>query len=163
MSLGFRGWMGDFEPLTSRLRTLGVLPVFAVGNEGPGTSRSPGNYWQALSVGAIDRSCAVADFSSSQRFKRAKDPVVPDLVAPGVGVVSARPGGGYQVMDGTSMATPHVAGLAALLWQAKPAATVDEIERAIFASCRLARGMDAARANRGVPHGRRALDALLRG
>ena len=48
----------------------------------------------------------VADFSSSQRFDRKRDPVVPDLVAPGVGIVSAKPGGGYQEMDGTSMATP---------------------------------------------------------
>jgi subtilisin family serine protease len=161
MSLGFRGWLGDFEPLTDRLRSLGVLPVFAVGNEGPGTSRSPGNYWQALSVGAVDQGRAVAEFSSSQRFKRARDPVVPDLVAPGVNVISARPGGGYQAMDGTSMATPHVAGLAALLWQAKPRSTVDEIERAIFTSCNLAPGMAPGRGNRGIPNARRALDALM--
>jgi subtilisin len=162
MSLGFQGWWDDFVPLTERLRTLGVLPVFAVGNEGPGTSRSPGNYWQALSVGACDRRQAVADFSSSQSFKRSRDPVVPDLVAPGVEVVSAMPGGGYQMMDGTSMATPHVAGLAALLWQAKPDATVNDIERAIFASCRPGPGMAPARGNRGIPHAGRALEALMK-
>jgi subtilisin len=133
-----------------------------VGNEGPGTSRSPGNYWQALSVGAVDRQLRVADFSSSQRFKRARDPVVPDLVAPGVDVVSARPGGGWQAMDGTSMATPHVAGLAALLAEAKPAARAGDIESAIFTSCRLPSGMDRARGNRGIPDGKRALDALMK-
>lgn len=162
MSLGFQGWWDDFIPLVDRLRALNVLPVFAVGNEGPGSSRSPGNYWQALSVGASDRRARVADFSSSQRFKRARDPVVPDLLAPGVEIVSARPGGGYQAMDGTSMATPHVAGLAALLWQARPEATAVDIERAIFTSCRRGPGMSAERGNRGIPHAGRALEALIK-
>lgn len=162
MSLGFPGWWQDFLPITKILRRQNILPVFAVGNEGAGTSRSPGNYWQALSVGAIDEQQAVADFSSSQRFKRKKDALVPDLVAPGVGIISARRGGGYQEMDGTSMATPHISGLAALLWQARPAATEDQIEQAIFASCQRYSGIDSARGNRGMPNGPRALAALLK-
>ncbi len=52
MSLGLRGWWEDFVPIVRLLRERNVLPVFAVGNEGPGTSRSPGNYPDALSVGA---------------------------------------------------------------------------------------------------------------
>lgn len=162
MSLGFRGWWQDFLPLTQLLRRRNILPVFAVGNEGPGTSRSPGNYWQALSVGAIDQKNRVPNFSSSQRFKRKKDPIVPDLVAPGVDIISACPGGGYQMMDGTSMATPHIAGLAALLWEAKPKATENQIERAIFKSCQLEESMDSERCSRGIPNGPRALAALLK-
>jgi subtilisin len=96
MSLGFQGYLDDFVELTKLLRERGVLPVFAVGNEGPGESRSPGNYAEALSVGAHDRAHEVAYFSSSQRFDRKLDPIVPDLVAPGVAVSSAKPGGGYQ-------------------------------------------------------------------
>ncbi len=161
MSLGFRGWWRDFLPLTTLLRNRNILPVFAVGNEGPGTSRSPGNYWQALSVGAIDQNLEVADFSSSQKFKRKKDAIVPDVVAPGKDIISARPGGGYQIMDGTSMATPHISGLAALLWQARPDATVDQIEQAIFKSCHLNTGMKKERGNRGIPNGPRALEWLL--
>jgi len=160
LSLGFRGWWEDFRALTALLRERGVLPVFAVGNEGPGTSRSPGNYAEALSVGAHDRERRVAHFSSSQRFARARDAIVPDLVAPGVEVVSAKPGGGYQAMDGSSMATPHVAGLAALLMQARPQRSVDEIEAALFASCRLPDGVSPERAHRGVPNAARALAAL---
>ena len=95
------------------LRARGILPVFAVGNEGPGTSRSPGNYSEALSVGASDEDDLVADFSSSQQFRRPGDPRVPDIVAPGVGVISTVPGGGFAEKDGSSMATPHIAGLAA--------------------------------------------------
>jgi len=163
MSLGLRGYQEDFLPVTRALRARGVLPVFAVGNEGPGTSRSPGNYTEALSVGASNADDEVADFSSSQRFTRPDDPLVPDLVGPGVDVISSVPGGGYMKMSGTSMATPHIAGLAALLFQAKPTATVDEVEAAIFASCVLPSSMSAERANRGVPNGPRALQALLSG
>jgi subtilisin len=160
MSLGLRGWVDDFRVLTQILRQQGVFPVFAVGNEGPGTSRSPGNYPEALSVGAMDRSRKVASFSSSQRFARPNDPVVPDLLAPGAGIISARPGGGFQSMNGTSMATPHVAGLAALLLEAKPTATVDEVESALLGSCALDPGQSPDRAGRGLPNGPRALRIL---
>ena len=161
MSLGFPGYWTDFLALTRLLRRRGVLPVFAVGNEGPGTSRSPGNYAEALSVGACARDRTVPRFSSSQRFRRGADAIVPDLVAPGVGIVSARPGGGWQAMDGTSMATPHVAGLAALLMEAAPGRAADEIERALFESCRLSPRMSPERAHRGLPSGPRALRLLV--
>jgi subtilisin len=161
MSLGLPGWVDDFLPIMQIVRERGVLPVFAVGNEGPGTSRSPGNYTESLSVGAFDRGEQLAWFSSSQRFKRKEDPTVPDLVAPGVGVISARPGGGFQAMDGTSMATPHIAGLVALLLEAKPAATVSEVEHAIFASCARAPDWPPERSGRGCPNGPHALEVLL--
>jgi subtilisin family serine protease len=160
MSLGFRGYTEDFLELVKRLRSRGVLPVFAVGNEGPNTSRSPGNYAEALSVGAFDSSDAVADFSSSQTFVRKVDPIVPDLVGPGVQVFSCIPGNKYALFDGSSMATPHIAGLAALLLEAVPTATVDQLEAAIFASCSRPSKMNAARANRGVPDAEKALNGL---
>ena len=162
MSLGFRGYREDFLPLTKLLRDRGILPVFAVGNEGPGTSRSPGNYPESLSVGAVARDDIVADFSSSQRFKRRKEPIVPDLLGPGVDVISAKPGGGFQAMDGTSMATPHISGLAALLFEAKPDATPDQVEAAIFGSCLRGANVPAERGNRGMPEASRAL-AILTG
>lgn len=160
MSLGFPGWWDDFLGLTQILRQRGVLPVIATGNEGPGTSRSPGNYSEALSVGSCDRHGCVSSFSSSDRFERKTDPFVPDLVAPGSDVVSAKPKGGYQTMSGTSMATPHVAGLAALLWQSKPSATLQDVERAIRDSCQMLPCSPVERQGRGLPDGPRALSLL---
>jgi subtilisin len=157
MSLGLRGYVEDFLPITQLLRQKGILPVFAVGNEGPGTSRSPGNYDVAFSVGATAADQTVANFSSSQQFTTW---LAPDLVAPGVGIISAKPHGGFQEMDGTSMAAPHIAGLAALLWSAVPTASVDQVEQAIFTSCQQLPSEPVARQNRGVPDAVTAL-ALL--
>ncbi len=151
MSLGLRGFHEDFLPLMQAIRNRGILPVIAVGNEDAGSSRSPGNYDIVLSVGAGDENDRVAEFSSSQKFARPVDPIVPDLVGPGVSILSSLPGGKFGKLDGTSMATPHIAGLAAVLWQAKPGASVDEIENAIFGSCKLPSKMEQSRANRGVP------------
>jgi len=151
--------MTEFDPILQTLRARNVLPVIAVGNEGPGTSRTPGNNTEPVSVGAIDQNKTVADFSCSQRFNRTDNPLVPDLVAPGVDILSARPGGGYQTKDGSSMATPHIAGLAALLFQAQPNATINDVENAIYSSC-TAQGIPPERGNRGFPDAVRALAAL---
>lgn len=161
MSLGIRGFTPFAVAITQRLRQQGVLPVFAIGNEGPNTSRSPGNYAEALSVGAMDVKKRVANFSSSIVFNRPDEPSQPNVVAPGVGITSAKAGGGGLRLNGTSMATPHVAGLAALLWQAKPDATVDEIEAALLGACDVLKKDDISRFGKGSVNGPRALAQLL--
>jgi subtilisin len=160
MSAGLRGYTNAFQTIIDALRAADVLPVIAIGNEGPNTSRSPGNYANVLSVGAIDESATVADFSGSQRFLRADNPNVPSLVAPGVRILSCSPGGQYAYADGTSMAAPHIAGLAALLLQAKADATAAELETAILESCSRPSGMSEARGNRGVPDAVKAFEIL---
>jgi subtilisin family serine protease len=85
---------------------------------------------------------------------------VPDLIAPGVNVASSIPGGGMAADDGTSMATPHVAGLAALLMQARPQATIAQVEGAILRSCRRPAGVPQDRGNHGVPDALIALSHL---
>src|SRR5262249_3917572 len=113
-----------------------------------------------LSVGASDDLGIVADFSSSHRFLDPAVRFVPDIVAPGVDVLSSIPGGKTELFSGSSMATPHVAGLAALLFQAFPAATVANVEEAICASSKRTAGMTAARGGKGIPDGLKALKAL---
>lgn len=162
ISVGIVGLVNDFIPILTKVRQMGILPVVAVGNEGPGTSRSPGNYPQALSVGAIDRSDSVWPSSSSQRFQRSGDPLVPDLVAPGVDIISAKAGGGYRFDKGSSMATPHISGLAALLFEARPTASIDQVEQAIYDSCALPASMLPDRGNRGIPDAVEALAHLTR-
>ncbi len=159
ISLGVRGFTEDFHPLTRRMREAGVFPVFAVGNEGVNSSRAPGNYNEALSVGAVDESGAVASFSSSDEIGSGR--FVPDLVAPGRHVQSALAGGGYLSMSGTSMSAPHLAGLAALLLEANPEASVDRLEQAIFASCRTSPSLPANRAGLGVPDAEVAMQNIL--
>jgi subtilisin len=160
MSLGLRGFTPAFQTVIDALRAAGISPVIAVGNEGAETSRSPGNYANVLSVGAMDNSEHVADFSGSQQFRRPDNPLVPDLVAPGVAVLSCIPKGKYAEMDGSSMATPHLAGLAALLLGAKPDATIAQLEQAIRGSCQRPANMPQPRANRGVPDAVKAFELL---
>jgi subtilisin len=144
-----------------KLLDKGVFPVFAIGNEGPGTSRSPANYPQALSVGAVDAQGNVDPSSSSEAFPRKVNPLVPDLVTPGVDIVSANAGeSNFRLDSGTSMAAPHLSGLAALLFEACPTATVNQLQTAVCQSCSRTPAMPSNRANLGMPDGPKALAAL---
>jgi subtilisin family serine protease len=166
VSLGLPGYTPAFEVVLDALWTNDVLPVIAIGNEGANTSRSPGNYANTMSIGAHDEDARVASFSGSQRMMLGSGYPVPTLVAPGVGIVSCVPpasgqsGFGYAALDGTSMATPHVAGMAALLKEAVPSATASDLYAAILASCNLPSTMARARANQGTPDIVRAMAHL---
>ena len=73
MSLGYPGYDPVFLELVKRLISRNALPVFAIGNEGPNTSRSPGNYVGTFSIGAMDEEDHTAAFSGSQHFTRSRD------------------------------------------------------------------------------------------
>ncbi|MBF0499324.1 MAG: S8 family serine peptidase [Candidatus Riflebacteria bacterium] len=107
----------------------GILPVFAAGNNGPqGKVGTPGGYPQAWAVGATTKTDTIAYFSSVGPV--AWDGVTlvkPDISAPGHGVISCAVGGGLVANSGTSMACPHVAGLAALMFQANPSLKMEEV------------------------------------
>jgi len=116
----------------NNLRDAGIFVVVSTGNDGPScnTVNAPlALYDSVFSVGAIDQSGDMAYFSSrgpvsadgSGRMK-------PDIVAPGVNILSSLPGGSYGSSDGTSMAGPHVVGAVALLWSAAPS-LIGDIDR----------------------------------
>lgn len=133
-SWGFTGGDDFYLAIVRSWVDAGIFPAFAAGNEGSSCStlRSPGDYGESFTVGAHDIDNNIAFFSSrgSSLFDGS---VKPDLTAPGVFVRSSVPGGGYEFFDGTSMATPHVAGAVALLWSAAPALVNDiEATRAIL-------------------------------
>jgi subtilisin family serine protease len=98
----------------------GVVVVIAAGNDGPAfeTVSSPADARLDLTVGALDTTTTVANFSS--RGPTLDGRVEPDVLAPGVNINSAWPGGGFEMKSGTSMAAPHVAGVVALLLDAYP-------------------------------------------
>jgi subtilisin family serine protease len=138
MSAGIPGWEPGMQAVVADLLRIGVLPVIAVGNEGRNHSRSPGNYVDVVSVGATDKNNRVSSFSGGGRRRSADghEYVIPDLVAPGEGVFSCVSSGGYEAWDGTSMATPIVSGIAALILE-KYASTmrVSDMFEALFESC----------------------------
>jgi subtilisin family serine protease len=119
----------------------GVVPVVAAGNDydigGLGTIGSPGNAPAAITVAASTmgngdgtRPDHVADFSSAGPTPVSLQ-VKPDVTAPGVDVLSSVPAHDFELLDGTSMATPHVAGGAALLLQRHPTWTVQQVKSAL--------------------------------
>jgi subtilisin family serine protease len=142
------------DPVSTALDALtaqyGTLFVVAAGNSGPfGDSvGSPGAAATALTVGAVDATDTVADFSSRGPQQGAVS-MKPEIVAPGVDIVSARAAGTdlgepidqwYTRLSGTSMATPHVAGAAADLAQARPDWDAAQLKAALVGAADPAHG-----------------------
>lgn len=116
---------------------LGLVTCVAAGNTGPreGTVGSPGCARKVVTVGATTDNDQVAAFSSRGPTKDGR--VKPDICFPGEGIVAARAAGTtmgsvidehYVAASGTSMATPHCAGAVALLLQAEPELTAEQVK-----------------------------------
>ncbi|MEV7192683.1 S8 family peptidase [Streptomyces sp. NPDC093510] len=132
------------DPLEEAVARLSgkALFVIAAGNDGPepGTLNSPGSAPAALTVGSVDKQDNIAETSS--RGPQADGVTKPDLTAPGDDITAARstqiPGDSehepYVAMSGTSMATPHVAGSAALLLQQHPTWSGPQLKAALTGS-----------------------------
>ena len=114
----------SLKQATDNLRYAGIFVVVSTGNDGPmcETIESPLSLYDSVfSVGAIDQFGDMAQFSS-------RGPVIadgsgrtkPDIVAPGVDILSSTPEGTYASFSGTSMAGPHLVGVVALIWSAQP-------------------------------------------
>ena len=133
--------LGFKDPImqgAERLWQEGLTVVCAGGNSGPEreTIKSPGVSKKIITVGGLndkrnelgeydEKNFDVADFSSrGPAFNRVK----PDIIAPSVNITSCSHLGGYRTMSGTSVATPMVAGLCALIYEKYPNATPDQIK-----------------------------------
>ena len=126
MSLG-GGSSSDFERSKfDELNAQGILIIAAAGNKGDTSFFYPASYSSVMSIAAIDSNKNHAGFSQWNSQV--------DIAAPGVGILSTVPGGGYASWSGTSMATPHVSGVAALVWSAIPWATNVEVRDALIAT-----------------------------
>ncbi len=107
-------------------RAAGIMTVVSATNDGPSCASvtdPPAIYDAAYSVASTTSSDALSSFSSrGPAATNGDDPSLlkPDISAPGSNILSARRGGGYVTMSGTSMAGPHIAGAVAILWSARP-------------------------------------------
>ncbi|MGH3347017.1 MAG: carboxypeptidase regulatory-like domain-containing protein, partial [Nocardioides sp.] len=133
----------EYRPDVQAWVAAGIVPVFSNGNDGPsaGTVGSPGSFPESFGVGATDVNGVIASFSS-------RGPVTwdgteltkPDISAPGHHVISAFPAdlgyGEYVDLSGTSMAAPHITGVAGLVLAGNPSLTVDQVESALTATAR---------------------------
>jgi subtilisin family serine protease len=156
MSLGGSGSSTLEYEMFKTLHSQGVVSIAAAGNSGNSALSYPASYDVVLSVAATDNSKVKADFSQFNRLV--------DISAPGVDVLSTVPratvtnGYPYEKWSGTSMATPHVAGVAALLRQKSPTASATAIMNAITST---AQDLGAAGRDDSYGHGFiRALNAL---
>ena len=149
--LGYADCDSRWWAVIDHCEAAGVVALFAAGGDGPaaGSIRSPADRaataLSSLAVGTVDASdpaawpYPLASFSSRGPSGCAVPPelaIKPELVAPGVNVVSAVAGGGYASYSGSAMAGPHVAGVVALMRSANPNLEVDNIKQILLETAR---------------------------
>ena len=155
LSLGSSGSCDGTDALSTlcdeAVTQAGVVICAAAGNEGPEprTVGSPGCARFVITVGAVDDADKMASFSS--RGPTADNRIKPDIVYPGVRITAAQAEGtalgpvveeGYISISGTSMATPHASGVAALMLQANPKLSAEQLKTEMLAAA-IDLGLDA--------------------
>ena len=120
----------------------GTTIVVAAGNESQDAANCcPANIQRLCTVASIGQSHSLSSFSNYG--------AVVDVCAPGEGISSSVPGGGYENMDGTSMASPHVAAVAAQIKSAHPEMSADEVVSAVKGA---AQNINLSNAGTGMAH-----------
>lgn len=144
LSLGGPQDSGVLKRAVDRAREMGSLPVAAAGNDGDSTVSYPAAYPSAVAVAATNADDTRASYSSTGRWV--------DVAAPGSGVYSTLPDDAYGRLSGTSMASPHAAGVAGLL--ASQGYTADGIDRRLRATA-----VDKGPEGRDAKYGAGRIDA----
>lgn len=157
-SWGGGGFTQALYDAIERANAAGSLFVAAAGNSSADNDTNPGypaSYENAniISVAAIDNTGQLASFSSYGRNSV-------DVAAPGVNVLSTTPDG-YQSWSGTSMATPHVSGVAALVWANQPNLTMAELRTRIISTARVLGSLRNKMASSGLVNAYHALTNTL--
>ena len=170
-SWGLADWHGypdcdeTFWDFLDACEAAGIVIVFSAGNEGFGGLRRPSDRatddYRTMAVAAVDGdnpNYPIAGFSS--RGPTFCTPtggaaIKPDISAPGVSVRSSVPGGGYSSFSGTSMASPHINGVIALMRQANPNLAVQDIKQIIYDTA-----LDLGQPNEDNDYGWGMVDAL---
>jgi bacillopeptidase F len=142
-SWGLATWHGyppcdqTFWEFLDACEAAGIVMLFSAGNEGASGLRRPADRatddYRTAAVAAVDGndpSYPIAGFSS--RAPGGEAAIKPDIAAPGVSVRSSVPGGGYSNNSGTSMASPHVNGVVALMRDANPDLSVEQVKQIIY-------------------------------
>jgi thermitase len=141
LSLGGRYRSKTLELAIQEATRKGSLVVAAAGNSGDSAEHYPGAFDEAVGVGAIDQASRRASFSTFGSWV--------DVAAPGVGILSTTPTG-YASWRGTSMATPHVAAVAALLLEADPKLTPAQMKQVLMATADPVKTTAANMQNQGI-------------
>ncbi len=162
LSLGSAGCSNGSDSLSLAINNAvsnGIVAAVAAGNSGPKTCTigSPGAAQNAITVGAMtdvgELGFSMASFSS--RGPTADNRIKPDVVAPGVSITAAsRTTNGYTTFSGTSMATPFVAGVVALMLDANPSLTPADVKSKIMGTA-----IEWGPAGSEIDHGSGRLDA----
>jgi len=172
MSLGAEGYATSYIEAVRNAEAAGTVVVASIGNDNEGTSGSPGNVYDTISVGAATESEDITSFSSGERIETSRawgsdapsdwpsEYTVPVVSAPGARVKSTLPNGTYGDKWGTSMAAPHVSGTIALMQSAtdyhvSPA----QIELALERTARKPPGAPAPAGERDTRYGSGLINA----
>ena len=163
-------WGGDdkaqvIEDAIAYAAKKGVLVITAAGNDGRNTDKYP-NYPSTIdlnnivAVGATDTESGIRASYSNWGHKTV------DLAAPGSDILSTEPGTGksdrYQILSGTSMATPHVSGVAALIWSARPRANWVEVKKILLTTAKPSKNWKGDSVSGGVVNARLAVEAAAK-
>ncbi len=152
MSFGVGKDNDTLQESISKTHQAGITMIAAAGNDGADTIDFPARYSEVIAVGAINENKELADFSNYGTNL--------DVVAPGVNIASTWKNGQFNKLDGTSMATPHVAGLTALILSTFKNMTPSKIKKTIKQGATPLKSIDSIKQGAGLVNAAKTIEIL---